>query len=266
MPEHAMDDAWRAGQSYEQYMGRWSRRVAQSFLDWLDAPGGADWLDVGCGTGALSQTILERCDPRSVVGIDQSEGFVAHARRTTPDGRARFEVAGAEALPLEAGSIDVAASALVLNFVPDRRAALREMQRVVRPGGSVAFYVWDYPGGGMGFIDVFWKAAAALDGSAAALDEAKRFPFCTRDGLEVLCRSADMDGVQVEPIEITTDFPAFEDFWLPFTLGAGPAPAYVSKLGEAERARLQAGLRSFLGGDGPVGLKARAWAVKARRT
>lgn len=265
MGDKNLHDAWSAGDSYEIYMGRWSRKIAAAFLDWLDAPAGADWLDIGCGTGALSQSVLERCRPSSLLGVDPSEGFVGHIRRTTRDDRARFEVAGAEALPLGDARVDVAASALVLNFVPDRVAALREMQRVVRPGGLVAFYVWDYPGGGMGFIDLFWKAAAALDASAEALDEAGRFPFCTRDGLAELCKSAGIGNAVVEPVEIPTVFPTFEDFWLPFTLGAGPAPGYVAKLDEAGQAGLQRELKSRVGAGGPVDLRARAWAAKALR-
>ena len=179
MSDSTRHDSWSAGESYERYMGRWSRQVAQHFLDWLAAPKDAAWLDLGCGTGALTQTILARCSPSSVIGIDPSAGFVAHAQATTKDARARFEVGDARKLPLPDASVDVAASALALNFVPDRIAALRELARVTRPtsksgGGLLSFYVWDYPGGGMGFMRAFWDAAIALDPKAAELGEGGR--------------------------------------------------------------------------------------------
>lgn len=162
MTEPATFDAWSAGASYEHYMGRWSRRVAADFVDWLEAPKDADWLEIGCGTGALTAAVLSRGAPRSILATDQSADFVGHARRTTDDPRVRFEAAGAGSLPASDASVDIVTSGLVLNFVPDRVAALREMQRVLKPGGLLSFYVWDYPGGGIGFISAFWQAAAAL--------------------------------------------------------------------------------------------------------
>ncbi|WP_119300311.1 class I SAM-dependent methyltransferase [Dongia deserti] len=265
MSTTARHDAWAAGEAYERYMGRWSRLVAARFLDWLAAPSGTAWLDLGCGTGALTQTILARCNPRSIIGIDPSEGFVAHARATTSDDRARFEVGDAQKLTLADASVDVAASALVLNFVPDRVAALRELQRVVRPGGLLSFYVWDYPGGGMGFMTAFWKAAIALDPNAAELGEGGRFPFCTPEGLAALCAESGLPSVTVAPIEIETRFPSFEDLWLPFTLGAGPAPGYCVSLPADKRAALKERLKRQVGGDGPVSFVARAWAVSVIR-
>jgi SAM-dependent methyltransferase len=257
-------DAWAAGESYERYMGRWSRQVAARYLDWLAAPPNAAWLDMGCGTGALSQTILAHCAPRSVVGIDPSAGFVAHARATTEDERARFEVGDAQKLPLPDASVDVAASSLVLNFVPDKVAALRELMRVTRPGGLMSFYVWDYPGGGMGFMRAFWNAAIALDPKAAELGEGGRFSFCRPEGLTALCAEAGWPAVTVAPIEIQTRFPTFEDFWQPFTLGAGPAPGYCVSLPEEGREKLKQRLHEELGA-GPISLPARAWAAKTVR-
>ncbi|WP_112323433.1 class I SAM-dependent methyltransferase [Oceanibium sediminis] len=265
MPATSTFDAWSAGQNYEHYMGRWSRMVAARFLDWLDATEGADWLEIGCGTGALTTAILARAAPRSVLATDPSEAFVAHARQTLDDPqdpRARVEVGDARDLPANDGSVDVVTSALALNFVPDRREALVEMQRVLRPGGLLSFYVWDYPGGGIGFIDAFWKAAARLDPGAAALDEAARFPDCTPDALTELCAQAGLPEAEIAPIEIATEFPDFEAFWHPFTLGAGPAPGYCAALPEDRRAALKAELASMLGQGTPIRLTARAWAMK----
>jgi SAM-dependent methyltransferase len=258
-------DAWSAGRSYDHYMGRWSRRIAAKFVEWLAPPRDAAWLEIGCGTGALTASILAECAPRSILSIDPSQDFVAYARSAIDDGRARFEVADARKLPAQDASIDVVASALVLNFIPDRPAALAETQRVLKPNGLLSFYVWDYPGGGIGFIDAFWTAAAEVDPAAGALDEGKRFPFCTRNGLAAICRDADFRSLVVEPIEIETVFPDFAAFWQPFTLGAGPAPGYCVSLPEDQRAALKARLADALGSDGPVRLVARAWAVKAHR-
>jgi SAM-dependent methyltransferase len=245
-------------------MGRWSRQVAQRYLDWLAAPKDAAWLDLGCGTGALTQAILARCAPRSVVAIDPSEGFIAHARAATHDSRARFEVGDAQKLSLPDASVDVVASALALNFVPDKPAALRELARVVRPGGLRSFYVWDYPGGGIGFIRTFWNAAVTLDPKAAELGEGTRFPYCTPEGLSALCAEAGWPPVTIVPIEIETRFPTFEDYWQPFTLGTGPAPGYCVSLEDDHRARLKSLLLQQLGA-GQITFTARAWAVKTMR-
>lgn len=257
-------DAWQAGDSYEQYMGRWSRQIAPRFLDWLDAPAGLDWLEVGCGTGALSSAIVARCAPKSLVSIDPSEGFLATARANVPDARAVFQVGEAQALPVDAASRDVVVSALVLNFVPDRTRALTEMKRVARPGARIGFYVWDYPGGGVEFMRAFWQAATELDPGAADLTEDKRFPFCTPDGLRELVSGAGL-AADVTAIEVPTVFKDFEDYWRPFTLGAGPAPGYCANLAPNMRERLKERLRASLAvrENGTIHLTARAWAVRA---
>ncbi|PSJ54165.1 class I SAM-dependent methyltransferase [Kumtagia ephedrae] len=258
-------DAWNAGQNYEHYMGRWSRQIAAKYVEWLAPPRDAAWLEVGCGTGALTEAILSHCGPRSLLSTDPSDAFLAHARSTIDDRRVRFEAASGQGLPADDASMDVVAAALVLNFVPDRPSALAEMQRVLKPDGWLSFYVWDYPGGGVGFIDAFWKAAAEVDPEAAVLDERRRFPFCTRDGLAKICHAAGLRSLAIEPIEIETVFLDFEAFWRPFTLGAGPAPGYCASIPEGHRAVLKSHLASALKSNGPIRLAARAWAVKAHR-
>jgi SAM-dependent methyltransferase len=266
MAETSRHDAWQAGDRYEAYMGRWSRQLAPLFLDYLGVAENLDWLEVGCGTGALSSSILERCNPKSLIAIDQSEGFVARARDTIADGCATFQGGDAQSLPVEAASRDVIVSALVLNFVPDKDKALREMKRVARPGGTIGFYVWDYPGGGMGLMRAFWTAAAALDPAAQDLTEDKRFPFCTPDGLTALAKNAGLTKVDCVPIEVPTVFRDFDDYWNPFTLGAGPAPGYCVSLAPDARQRLKEKLSDSLPrqADGSIALEARAWALKAK--
>jgi SAM-dependent methyltransferase len=265
MAEASRHDAWQAGDNYEAYMGRWSRQLAPRFLDWLAAPQGLDWLDVGCGTGALSAAILAQSAPASLISIDPSDGFIAAARARVADPRAEFRVGDAQALPLPAASRDIVVSALMLNFVPDKAKALGEMKRVVRPGGTIAFYVWDYPGGGLEFVRAFWTTATALDPAAGDLSEDRRFPYCTPDGLADLARSAGLTAVGGAPIDIATVFPDFDDYWHPFTLGGGPAPGYCASLAPEARQRLKDRLRDSLprAADGSIPLTARAWAVRA---
>jgi SAM-dependent methyltransferase len=265
MPQASRHDAWQAGDSYDLYMGRWSRQIAPRFLNWLEPTAHLDWLEVGCGTGALSAAILARCNPKSLISIDPSEGFLASARANVPDERVRFQLGDAQALTIEAESRDVIVSALVINFVPDKEKVLAEMKRVARRGATVAFYVWDYPGGGVEFMHAFWTAATALDPSARDLTEDKRFPFCTPDGLTGLVKKAGLISVACEQIEMPTVFKDFEDYWHPFTLGAGPAPGYCMSLDPHARQQLKQRLHDSLprGGDGSIPLKTRAWAVKA---
>ena len=264
MGDAAKHDAWAAGRSYEAYMGLWSRLVAAAFLARLRPPAGADWVELGCGTGALTAAVVAACAPRSLLAVDPSEDFLVAARAAVPDPRVRFERGQGGALPMADGAADVAVSGLVLNFVPDRRAALVDLRRVLRPGGRLAFYVWDYAAGGLAFVDRFWKTAAELDPAAAALDEARRFPFTTRDAIAAECAGAGFDAVAVEPVEIDTVFADFADFWTPFTLGAGPAPGYCASLDPERRAALRDALEARLGSGGPIAMRARAWAAHGR--
>ena len=265
MAETTRHDAWQAGDGYERYMGRWSRQIAPRFLDWLEQPSGLDWLDIGCGTGVLSHAILVRSRPDSLISVDPSEGFLASARQTLQDPRVKVAVGDAMALPLEATSRDVVVSALVLNFVSDRPKALCEMQRVARPGGCVGFYVWDYPGAGVEFMRAFWQAASALDPAAAELSEGRRFPFCTPDGLRQLAQAAGLRSIEVVPIEMPSVFKDFDDYWLPFTLGAGPAPGYCVSLSPEARECLRERLFATLPRqpDGSIRMNTRAWALKS---
>lgn len=263
MVDGEQHDAWSAGRSYDEYMGRWSRDVAAVFVDRLALAGGLEWVDVGCGTGALTATVLDRCDPASVLGVDPSADFVRHAASTVADDRAQFEVGSGQQLPCPDHAADAVISGLAYNFMPDRPAALAEFLRVCRPAGTVAFYVWDYPGGGVAFIDAFWKAATTIDPGVAALDEAERFQFCTADRLREEAVAAGCGDVSVEAVEVPTPFADFESFWYPFTLGAGPAPGYLASLDPDGQLALRERLRIVLGVDGPAELTARAWAARA---
>lgn len=259
-------ESWKLGHSYEPYVGRWSRLVARRFVEWLGVAEGGRWIDVGCGTGALAETILALSRPTSILGVDASEGFVAFAREAIVDGRARFEVADARALPSEGSLYDVAVSGLVLNFISEPRDMLAEMARVVRPGGTVAVYVWDYAGE-MQLMRRFWDAAAALDRDAAVLDEGRRFPICHPDALADAWRRCALDHVESRSIDVPTSFRDFDDYWQPFLGGQGPAPGYVASLDADRREALRERLRSTLPRtpEGRIELVARAWAVRGTR-
>ena len=264
MPGQPLSDSFNEGAPYERYVGRWSRRVAPPFLRWLSIPPGRAWLDVGCGTGALTAAILDGCAPASVAGVEPSAGFLAAARERI-GGRATFLAGSATAIPLDDASVDVVVSALVLNFVPDAGAALQEMRRVTESGGTIAAYVWDYSDR-MQLMRHFWEAAVELDPGAARLDERTRFPLCRPEGLEALLAGAGLADVDVHAIDIATRFAGFDDYWEPFLGGQGPAPAYAMSLDEDRRARLRERLRARLSvsAGGSIDLTARAWAVRGR--
>lgn len=257
---------WASGDAYEPYVGRWSRLVAREFLSWLKAPPNVRWLDVGCGTGALSQAILALNAPSMVLGLDQSEGYVNFARQDVTGSRARFSLGDARALPFPASFFDVVVSGLAINFVPEPAVAVAEMARVTLPGGVVALYVWDYAGE-MQMMRYFWDTAAKLDSAATELDEGKRFPLCNRLPLLRLFQDAGLKAVDARTIDVPTVFRDFDDYWTPFLGGQGPAPGYVMSLSEARREELREAIRSRLpvNKDGSIVLNARAWTVRGER-
>lgn len=257
-------DAWRSGGAYDRYMGRWSRAVAPRFLSWLDAPPAQRWLDVGCGTGALAAAIVEHAAARSLTGIDPSAGFLQAARSRLP-GHVMLRQAGAEAIPLDDAAVDVSVSGLVLNFVPDAVAALREMARVTARGGTVAVYVWDYAHR-MEMIRRYWVAAARVDPAAGAMHQGERFPLCRPHALAAALADAGLENIDGAAIDITMRFADFDDYWQPFLGGQGPAPAHAMRLDEAARERVRERLCKTLPRrpDGSIELPARAWAARSR--
>lgn len=255
-------DNWERGDPYEQYVGRWSRRVAPRFLAWLNIAAHRRWLDVGCGTGALTAAILDQCSPASVVGVDPSDGFLAKANEQLA-GRVVLRRGSAAEIALDDESTDVTVSGLALNFAPDPPAAMREMTRVTVAAGTIGAYVWDYADK-MELMRYFWDAAVELDSDAAKLDEGVRFPLCRPQALAELFGHAGLEAVEVTAIDITTPFADFDDYWRPFVGGQGPAPAYAMALDQSARARLRERIRERipLQADGSISLVARAWAVR----
>lgn len=258
-----MKDLWESGNPYEYFMGRWSRLVGKSFIDWLSAQPEKKWLDVGCGTGALSEAVLSTQNPSGLVAIDQSEGFVNSSQQRLGNS-AHCEVGDAMDMSLQDSSFDYVISGLVLNFIPEPEKALREMKRVAAPDGVVAIYIWDYSGK-MEFLKYFWDAVVALDPKASDLHEGTRFPNANADGLKRLFDNAKLPNTTVESLEVETNFVNFDDYWKPFLGGQGPAPTYVLSLSESDRNRLRDNLYDKLPirEDGSISMIARAWAAKS---
>ena len=257
-----MKDSWKAGDAYDYYMGRWSRLVAKPFIDWLSPSDSQKWLDIGCGSGALSETILANCQPAALTAIDPSEGFVQTAQMRLGD-RANCKVSDAQTLPLESNSINITVSGLVLNFIPEPKKALAEMMRVTQADGTVAAYVWDYAGQ-MEFLRYFWDAAMDFDPNVSNAHEAYRFPNANKQDLEELFEAAGFEDVMTTHLAVTTKFQDFDDYWLPFLGGQGPAPTYVQSLDATSRSKLKNALyeRLPIADNGSISLTAGAWAIK----
>jgi SAM-dependent methyltransferase len=255
-------EQWDSGDAYEVYMGRWSHPIADKFVAGLGINSGKRWLDVGCGTGTLAKTILTQDKAASVWGVDPSASFVGYARQRLKGSPAQFWVGNAAQLPFEDHAFDVVVSGLALNFMPEG-AATREMQRVTRPGGLVAAYVWDYSGQ-MEWLRHFWDAAVMLDPAAKVLDEGERFPTCRQEPLRDLFMVAGFSHVEAYPVDVPTRFTSFNDYWEPFLCRQFPAPQYVASLNDDQREALRAELyrRLSINAAGAIELVARAWAVQ----
>ncbi|HXN97536.1 MAG TPA: methyltransferase domain-containing protein [Candidatus Acidoferrales bacterium] len=259
-------DRWTSGADYDQWMGRWSRLLAQEFLAWLRLPAGLRWIDVCCGSGMITEAIVERNAPKSVVGVDASSGQISFARQHRAHPNVAFETADAMALPFPDSSFDVAVCGLGLNFIPSPSGALDEFRRVARPGGTIAVYVWDYAHGAR-FLREFWDAAIAVDPEAAAFDQARRFPMCTQEGLRSLFEEAKLEDLSQRALDVVTRFATFEDYWEPFLAGQGSAPNYLATRAEHIRTAIRERLREKLptNAHGAIELPARAWAIRARK-
>lgn len=249
-------------EAYERFMGRWSRAAAASFLEWLQAPVGARWLDVGSGTGILTEAALGAAAPATIVGIDPTPAQVSHATEHVSDRRARFEVADARALPFADASFDVVASGLVLNFVAGPRAAVAEMRRVVRPAGIVAAYVWDFepelsPSGPL---------RKALNAQGIDVPALPGTQSSTLAGLANLFDQAGFESIATTTIKVTVAFGDFQDFWESQTTRYSPTTKIIDALDPGQRESLASAVESLarLQGDGAICYSAQANAVRAK--
>lgn len=256
-------ETWTEGTAYDRFMGRWSERVAVEFVTWLEVPYRSRWLDVGCGTGRLTRVIGTTVVPTFVVGVDPSRGYATTAQDLFGGLRVRSLIGDGRALPITDDHFDAAVSGLVINFVSDPERMVREQARVVRPGGTVGWYVWDSTER-MEFLQYFWDAAIDLDPTATDLYERIRFSEHQSEELRSVAETVGLGSVQVRSIDVQTRFDSFADYWKPFLGAQGPSPTYVAGLSDGQRRQLRDRLRSTLpiGATGSIDLSARAWAVK----
>lgn len=250
------------GEAYERFMGRWSRAAGAIFLDWLAPPTGARWLDVGCGTGVFTELVLDTLAPAAVTAVDPAPAQIDHARKLPVAQRAEFRVADSQSLPFPDGAFDVVASALVINFIPDRPKALQEMRRVARRGGVVAGYVWDFAGErgpSTPLRDGLRRMGVEAPANAGQADT-------KLDALDSLFARAGFQDIATRAIDVTGAFPDFNDFWRAQTPSFSPVTKVIVSLPEADRARLIEIVRAALsaGPDGRISYSARAHAIKAR--
>jgi SAM-dependent methyltransferase len=259
---HATD-----GTAYEVFLGRWTRRLAEPLLDFADFSDAGRLLDVGCGTGSLTSAMAARWPIRPVVGVDIALPYVAFARSQAGCGNVVFAVADAAELHYADASFAGAAAQLVLNFVPDPTAALKEMRRVTVPGGRLVAAVWDFRGG-LVYQRIFWDTAAGLDpGAARARDKLFSAPLALPNGLVGLFKSVDLDQIERTSITIRMDYASFDDYWQPLCGGQGPVGAYVAGLAPDMRACIEEAVATaYRAGspDGPRSMTATAWAVRGR--
>lgn len=259
-------DAFSNASAYENYIGRWSRLVAPKVVRWLNLPAGSTWLDVGAGTGILTEVILEQASPRKLLAIDISENYLTYARQAIRDERVEFKVGDASQLAFDSPQFDIAIAGLVLNFVPSAEAMVQGMKAAVKQSGIVAAHVWDYTDG-MAMMKHFWDAANAVDPSAQAFNAATQYSLCNPDSLQSLFTLCGLKDIEVTPIDIEMNFANFDDFWLPFLQAQGSVTKYLRSTNDETKNAIQMQLRQQLpiNSDNTIDLTARAWAIKGVR-
>jgi len=250
------------GKAYERLMGRWSRLVAEAFLKWLNAPNNMRWLDVGCGNGAFTEELIVRCAPAAVAAVDPSDDQLAYARTRPAASMADFRVGDAQKLPFADNSFDVAAMALVISFLPDPAKAVAEMARVVRPGGSVAAYMWDIPGGGVPVHPIY----LALESMGLMSGRPPNPATSECDALQGLWAGAGLKSVETRVIRIRTSYSDFDDYWDSNVVPIGPQGKLIAGMSPSARGELRSRLRDHLSfsPDGGITYEAFANAVKGQ--
>ena len=248
--------------AYERAMGRWSRAVGPVFLDWVASPSAACWLEVGCGTGIFTELVLDTCSPAAVFAVDPAQAQIDHASRQPAAQRATFRVADAQALPFPDATFDVVASALVINFIPDRPRALSEMRRVARAGGFVAGYVWDFAAE----LSPSWPLRRGMRQFGADIPELPGTRDSSLGALNSLFEQAGFERIATKSIEVTLSYSDFDDFWQAQTPSYSPTTKIIAAMTKSERVRLMEAVRAGLPvrPDGKIEYSARANAIKAR--
>ena len=257
-PAHSFDDS----AAYERFMGPWSRATGSVFLDWMAPPPGALWADIGCGTGVFTELVLEMCSPAGIAAVDTAKAQIAYASRQPARRGAGFQVADAMALPFPDRQFDVVASALVLNFMPDRLKALAEMRRVARADAIVAGYVWDFAVE----LSPSWPLRRALRRCGADVPQVPGTAGSSLNSLLSLFEQAGFREIATRPIDVAVRFPDFDDFWRAQTPSYSPTTKMIAAMRRQERSKLRSILRGVVPAfsNGEIGYSSRANAVKAR--
>ena len=246
-----------AAEAYDRFMGRYSTPLAPLFVDFGHVAPGQRVLDVGAGPGALTRALVERIGPAGVTAVDPSEPFVAALRERNPGVEVRQ--ASAESLPFDDADFDATLAQLVVHFMRDPVAGLREMRRVTVPGGVVAASVWDH-GGGHGPLSVYWEAVRELD---PASEGEAHLAGATEGDLTRLFEQAGMTDVDEDPLTVNVEHTTYDEWWEPYTLGVGPAGAYIAGLAPEAREELRENCRARLP-EPPFTISASAWSARAR--
>lgn len=259
MAEHQI--RFEDGAAYERMMGVWTQLVGETFLDWLALPSGLRWLDVGCGNGAFTELVCSRAAPAKIDGIDPSDAQLDYARARPGAAKARFHKGDARALPFGDNSFEAAVMALAIFFVPEPEKGVAEMARVVAPGGTMAAYAWDFPGGGYPLQAM--QDAMRAGGLKPPLPP--RAEVARSETLRELWLGAGLEAVETRPIRVMRTFADFEEFWAIGTAGASMV-SVMSELSEAERALLKQRVRTLYPPDaaGRVTCTGHVNAVKGR--
>ena len=257
---------WTQAAEYEAHIGRWSRIAARQFVTWLRVRPGSRWLDAGCGTGAVTQAIIDLATPVAVTGVDASASFIELARERVFDDRAAFIVGDACALPVRTRSYEAAVAGLVLQSVSDPRAAVAELARVLGPGDVAGAYVWDFAGE-MQLLRRFWDAARSIDPRATEHDVGVRYAMCRPEILVALFEAAGIRDCETCAIDVVARFRGFDDYWMPMAADSGGAIAqYLATLDNRGHTALRDRVRASIpSADAPFELVARAWAIRGVR-
>ena len=234
------------GEAYEERNGKWSRVIGRDYVDWLAIENGSRWLDVGCGTGALCEVILDRCAPKEYVGVDMAEAQLEYARSRHPDDRARFQIDDALSLSFSQDAFDAAVSALLINFLPDPVRMVAEMKRVVRPSGAVAAWTWDFARNRAVAQHISAAIFARMSADFQRIDDVQRVDSTRLEAMERIFLDAGLENVRTTTVDTVVTYKDFNDYWVTNMGYQSTTANFVSQLTDPERRRFRAEVRALV--------------------